>query len=76
MARGMTSVKGPTKVPDPSSGMRSDFVLGSRPGVLRAPPINRPTIKPQGAGTRDYGKSQPAPFSTLGQGNTGQGGLS
>lgn len=77
MARGFVSVKGgPTKVPNPSSGMRSDFVLGSRPGVLRAPPLSRPTIKPQAANTRQYGKAQQTPFGSLGSGDTGQGGMS
>jgi hypothetical protein len=80
MARGGVSIKGgkaPTSVPSPSSGMHNDFVLGSRPGVLRAPPLSRPpNIKPGAANTRNYGKPDPMqPFGGLGQGNTGQGGL-
>jgi hypothetical protein len=75
MARGMANIKGgTTKVPPPSSGMWNDFVLGSRPAALRAPPLGRPSIKPNAASTRVYGK-QPDPFSTLGQGNTGQSGM-
>ena len=72
----MAGMKGPTKVPAPASPT-GGFVLGSRPAVLRAPPMGRPppAIKPQAAGTRNYGKgaaAPAAPFSTLGQGNTGQ----
>jgi hypothetical protein len=70
--------KAPMSVPSPSSGMHNDFVLGSRPGVLRAPPISRPpNVKPGAASTRNYGKPDPTqPFGALGGGNTGMGGLS
>lgn len=79
MARGGVSIKGgKTSVPSPSSGMRGDFVLGSRPAVLRAPSLGRlPGVKPGAASTRNYGKPDPTqPFGALGQGNTGQGSLS
>lgn len=47
----------PTKVPQPSTA--ADFVLGSRPSSLRAPPT--PRIKPMDNPGRDYGKAtQPA----------------
>lgn len=75
----MAGIKGGTKtVPSASSGMRNDFVLGSRPAVLRSPSLTRlPNIKPGAASTRNYGKPDPTqPFGGLGQGNTGQGGLS
>ena len=68
---------GKTTVPSGTSGMRSDFVLGSRPGVLRAPPLARPSIKPQAASTRNYGKPAPTtPFGNLGGGNTNMSGMS
>ena len=79
MARGSVSIKGgKTSVPAPSSGMHNDFVLGSRPAVLRAPSQGRlPNVKPGAAGTRNYGKPDPTqPFGGLGQGNTGLGGMS
>lgn len=75
---GMKSVKGgKTSVPAPTSG-KGDFVLGSRPAVLRAPALGRlPNVKPGAASSRNYGKPDPTqPFGGLGQGNTGQGGLS
>jgi hypothetical protein len=76
---GMKGIKGgKTTVPSGSSGMRNDFVLGSRPAVLRAPSLGRlPNVKPGAAGTRDYGKPDPTqPFGGLGGGDTGMGGLS
>lgn len=75
---GMKSVKGgKTSVPSPSSGMHNDFVLGSRPAVLRSPSLTRLPVKPGAASTRNYGKPDATqPFGGLGQGNTGQGGLS
>lgn len=75
---GMKSIKGgKTSVPSANSGMHNDFVLGSRPAVLRAPSLTRPSIKPNAGSTRNYGKPDPTtPFGGLGQGNTGQGGLS
>lgn len=57
----------PMSVPKPSAS--ADFVLGSRPAPLRAPPIQR--IKPAAPSTRDYGKKQP-PYG----GNTGMSGMS
>lgn len=78
MARGSVSIKGgKTAVPNASSGMRNDFVLGSRPAVLRAPSLGRlPNVKPGAASTRNYGKPDPtAPFGNLGGGDTGMGGL-
>ncbi len=79
MARGSVSIKGgKTSVPAPSSGMHNDFVLGSRPAVLRAPSQGRlPNVKPGAAGTRNYGKPNPTqPFGGLGSGDTGMGGMS
>ena len=76
MARGMVPIKGSvgTSVRPKNVPQHPSFVLGSRPGVLRAPPIERPPmIKPQAAGTRNYGKQSAAPFSTLGSGDTGMG---
>lgn len=76
MARGMTSVKGPTKVAAPKSP-DSGFVLGSRPAVLRAPALGRPSIKPGAASTRNYAKPDPTQaFGGLGGGNTGLTGMS
>jgi hypothetical protein len=73
MAGRSVAIKGgktPMSVPSPGSGMRNDFVLGSRPGVLRAPPLSRPpNIKPQAANTRAYGKPPPV-------GDTGMSGMS
>ena len=71
----MTSVKGgPKKVAAPASPS-GGFVLGSRPGVLRAPPLARPSIKPQAAATRNYAKPAPTtPFGNLGGGNTNTSG--
>lgn len=79
MAGGLKSIKGgPTKVPSPGSGLKNDFVLGSRPAVLRAPSLGRlPNIKPGASSTRNYAKPDPTqPFGGLGQGDTGQGGMS
>lgn len=61
------SKKGPTKVPQPDA--HANFVLGSRPAVLRAPDL--PRIKPGKASATDYGK----PSAPLG-GDTGMSGLS
>lgn len=74
----MKSIKGgKTSVPAPASPS-GGFALGSRPAVLRAPSIGRlPNVKPGAANSRNYGKPDPTqPFGGLGQGNTGQGGLS
>jgi len=46
------SVKGAKSVPSP--GKAPSWVLGSRPGTLRASPV--PRIKPAAASTTDYGK--------------------
>ena len=75
---GMKSIKGgKTTLPGPGSPDKG-FVLGSRPAVLRSQSLGRlPTVKPGAASTRNYGKPDPTqPFGGLGQGNTGQGGLS
>jgi len=61
MAINTISTGRPMKVPQPSS--TPNFVLGSRPSVLRSPAISAPRIKPEAASTRDYGKPQPAPFA-------------
>jgi hypothetical protein len=57
--------KVPTSVAAPR--MRAPMVLGSRPGTMRAPtppPMGGPRINPlapgAGAGTRMYGKTNPA----------------
>ena len=81
----MASIKGgSTKVPGPSSPS-GGFVLGSRPGVLRAPPLERPKtpggggggIKPGAASTRNYAKPSPTtPFGNLGGGDTNMSGMS
>lgn len=68
MAKGFTPIKGGPSKPK-GIPKAPEWVLGSRPAVLRSEPLGRPTIKPQGANIRNYGK-QAAPFSTLGQGNT------
>jgi hypothetical protein len=47
-----TGKSGPKKVPTP--GIRPEFVLGSRPPTLRAPPV--PRVKPGAPSTRQYGK--------------------
>jgi hypothetical protein len=79
----MASIKGgSTKVPGPSSPS-GGFVLGSRPGVLRAPPLARPKaapaaggIKPGAASTRNYAKPSPTtPFGNLGGGDTNMSGM-
>ena len=46
------SIKGSKSVPSP--GKAPSWVLGSRPGTLRASPV--PRIKPAAASTIDYGK--------------------
>ena len=46
------SIKGSKSVPSP--GKAPSWVLGSRPGTLRAAPV--PRIKPAAASTTDYGK--------------------
>ena len=46
------SIKGSKSVPSP--GKAPSWVLGSRPGTLRAAPV--PRIKPASASTTDYGK--------------------
>ncbi len=46
------SIKGSKSVP--SVGKAPSWVLGSRPGTLRAAPV--PRIKPASASTTDYGK--------------------
>jgi len=79
----VASIKGgSTKVPGPSSPS-GGFVLGSRPGVLRAPPLERPKasaaggIKPGAASTRNYAKPSPTtPFGNLGGGDTNMSGMS
>jgi hypothetical protein len=48
--KGSSTVKGPKAPP---------FVIGSRPGALRAPPI--PRIKPGAASTTQYGKNPATP---------------
>ena len=50
MAR--VTVKGSKSVPEGSKA--PSWVLGSRPGTLRAAPV--PRIKPAAASTTDYGK--------------------
>lgn len=58
----------PNKVPTP--GIRPQFVLGSRPPTLRAPPV--PRVKPGAASTRQYGKADlSADPAGAGFGNTG-----
>lgn len=64
------SKKGRTSVPQPAQG--AHFVLGSRPAVLRSPPLTR--IKPGNPQARDYGKG--GGDDTSGFGNTGMSGLS
>lgn len=56
---------GPKSVPQPEN---ANFVLGSRPAVLRSPTLQR--IKPDKASTTEYGKDPPL------AGNTGMSGLS
>jgi len=56
MANNVIKTGRPTRVPQPSES--ADFVLGSRPAVLRAPAIQR--IKPETSPSRDYGKVKPA----------------
>lgn len=54
---GMTARKGPVRTPTP--GLRPEYIIGSRPENLRAPlPGGKANlnIKPQAAGTRNYGK--------------------
>ena len=46
------SIKGSKSVPSP--GKAPSWVLGSRPGTLRAAPV--PRSKPASASTTDYGK--------------------
>ena len=46
------SIKGSKSVPSP--GKAPSWVLGSRPGTLRASPV--PRIKPAAASTTDFGK--------------------
>lgn len=65
MANNTIKTGTPRSVPKLSSS--ADFVLGSRPAALRAPPIER--VKPAAPSTRDYGKRMPP----LG-GNTGMTG--
>lgn len=52
----------------------ASFVLGSRPAVLRSPSLPRtPSIKPQSANARDYGKMTPNnPFGPMGPGDTSE----
>lgn len=64
--------KGPTSVPTPPQ--RPSFVLGSRPGSLRAPPV--PRIKPGAANTTQYGKVNIGNPAGASFGNTGQTGMS
>lgn len=68
MAFNIGATKGPKKVPN--STLRAQFVLGSRPETLRAPPV--PRVKPMAAGTTQYGKpASKSPTSGFGFGDTG-----
>lgn len=58
---------GPKAVSQPT--IRPSFVLGSRPGYLRAPPV--PRIKPMAASTTQYGKAGQANPAGASFGNTG-----
>ena len=60
----------PKSVPNPPE--RPSFVLGSRPGSLRAPPV--PRIKPGPPGTTQYGKANLGNPAGASFGNTGQTG--
>ena len=58
---------GPKSVAQPTD--RPSFVLGSRPGYLRAPPV--PRVKPAAASTTQYGKAGQANPAGASFGNTG-----
>lgn len=57
MASNVIKTGQPMRVPQPSG--TADFVLGSRPGSLRNPPL--PRIKPDANPGRDYGKQSGLP---------------
>ena len=63
----MAGIKGSSKI---TGAKQSPFVIGSRPGVLRAPPI--PRIKPAAGSTTQYGKLPPANPAGASFGDTGQ----
>lgn len=68
MAFGSNTGNVPKKVP--AATLRPQFVLGSRPETLRAPPV--PRVKPGPSNTTQYGKpASKSPTSGIGFGNTG-----
>lgn len=69
MANNVIKTGRPMRVPQPSA--TADFVLGSKPAVLRAPAI--PRIKPEEKPDRNYGKAKNLPPAF---GNTGMSGMS